>query len=55
MPDITGMTISPPMFRYWGKADPSYAGEPKWHPWLKCDCDGESAIGHEEREWIKRQ
>jgi len=19
-------------FRYWGKADPSYAGEPKWHP-----------------------
>lgn len=26
------MTISPPMFRYWGKADPNYAGEPKWHP-----------------------
>lgn len=20
------------MFRYWGKADPNYPGEPKWHP-----------------------
>ena len=20
------------IFRYWGKADPAYAGEPKWHP-----------------------
>jgi len=19
-------------FRYWGKADPKYQGEPKWHP-----------------------
>ena len=19
-------------FRYWGKADPNYSGEPKWHP-----------------------
>jgi len=19
-------------FRYWGKADPNYPGEPKWHP-----------------------
>jgi CRISPR-associated endonuclease/helicase Cas3 len=21
-----------PYFRYWGKADPNYPGEPKWHP-----------------------
>jgi hypothetical protein len=20
------------MFHYWGKADPSYPGTPKWHP-----------------------
>ena len=20
------------IFRYWGKADPNYPGEPKWHP-----------------------
>ncbi len=20
------------LFRYWGKADPAYAGDPKWHP-----------------------
>lgn len=22
----------PSYFRYWGKADPAYPGEPKWHP-----------------------
>lgn len=21
-----------PFFKYWGKADPNYPGEPKWHP-----------------------
>ena len=24
--------IPPPYFKYWGKADENYAGEPKWHP-----------------------
>jgi len=23
---------TPSYFRYWGKADPNYSGEPKWHP-----------------------
>lgn len=24
--------MSDSYFRYWGKADPRYVGEPKWHP-----------------------
>jgi CRISPR-associated endonuclease/helicase Cas3 len=27
-----GMSRPEGYFRYWGKADPSYQGEPKWHP-----------------------
>ena len=26
------MKDTPSYFRYWGKADPNYPGEPKWHP-----------------------
>jgi CRISPR-associated endonuclease/helicase Cas3 len=26
------MSEIPTYFRYWGKADPNYEGEPKWHP-----------------------
>lgn len=26
------MSAQAPYFRYWGKADPNYPGEPKWHP-----------------------
>ena len=26
------MSELPDYFRYWGKADPKYSGEPKWHP-----------------------
>jgi hypothetical protein len=27
-----GMSKPEGYFRYWGKADPDYPGEPKWHP-----------------------
>ncbi len=27
-----GETTNEQIFRYWGKADPNYPGEPKWHP-----------------------
>ena len=26
--------VIPSYFRYWGKADPKYPGEPKWHEYL---------------------
>lgn len=32
--------------RYWGKADPSYPGEPKWHPLLQ-HCLDVAAVGAE--------
>jgi len=28
------MDVSSACFRYWGKADPDYSGEPKWHPFV---------------------
>ena len=28
------MDVSSVCFRYWGKADPDYPGEPKWHPFV---------------------
>jgi CRISPR-associated endonuclease/helicase Cas3 len=31
-------------FRYWGKADPNYSGEPKWHP-LAYHCLDVAAVG----------
>ncbi len=27
-----GMNKPEGYFRYWGKADPKYPGQPKWHP-----------------------
>jgi len=30
--DDEEMKEPPTYFRYWGKADPNYPGEPKWHP-----------------------
>ena len=33
-------------FHYWGKADPHYAGEPKWHP-LVFHCLDVAAVGVE--------
>ena len=36
----------PSYFRYWGKADPSYPGEPKWHP-LVYHCLDVAAVGGE--------
>ncbi len=34
------------LFRYWGKADPAYVGEPKWHP-LAYHCLDVAAVGVE--------
>jgi CRISPR-associated endonuclease/helicase Cas3 len=34
------------LFRYWGKADPKYSGEPKWHP-LAYHCLDVAAVGVE--------
>ena len=40
------MTDSVPgYFKYWGKADPSYEGEPKWHP-LVYHCLDVAAVGY---------
>lgn len=36
----------PSYFRYWGKADPTYAGEQKWHP-LVYHCLDVAAVGVE--------
>lgn len=36
----------PPYFRYWGKADPKYPGEQKWHP-LVYHCLDVAAVGFE--------
>ena len=33
-------------WRYWGKADPNYAGFPKWHP-LAYHCLDVAAVGIE--------
>jgi len=33
-------------FQYWGKADPNYSGEPKWHP-LAYHCLDVAAVGSE--------
>lgn len=35
-------------FRYWGKADPSYEGDPKWHP-LPYHCLDVAAEGSQRR------
>lgn len=35
----------PAYFRYWGKANPNYPGEPKWHP-LVYHCLDVAAVGH---------
>ncbi|MCC7083149.1 MAG: CRISPR-associated endonuclease Cas3'', partial [Burkholderiales bacterium] len=37
-------------FRYWGKADPVYPGDPKWHP-LAYHCLDVAAVG---REYLRR-
>ena len=37
---------NPDLFRYWGKADPSYPGDPKWHP-LIYHCLDVAAVGVE--------
>lgn len=34
------------LFRYWGKADPTYPGEPKWHL-LAYHCLDVAAVGVE--------
>lgn len=39
-------TQLPGYFRYWGKADPKYAGEQKWHP-LMYHCLDVAAVGVE--------
>ncbi len=31
-------------YQYWGKADPNYPGEPKWHP-LVYHCLDVAAVG----------
>lgn len=36
----------PKLFQYWGKADPKYQGEPKWHP-LVYHCLDVAAVGVE--------
>ena len=46
MSENLNITTSPHMFRYWGKADPNYAGEPKWHP-LVYHCMDVAAVGIE--------
>ncbi len=45
------MTSDSALFRYWGKADPAYAGEPKWHP-LAYHCLDVAACG---RVLLRRQ
>ncbi|MFZ5569202.1 MAG: CRISPR-associated helicase Cas3' [Thermodesulfobacteriota bacterium] len=37
-------TMVPGYFNYWGKADPNYIGEPKWHP-LVYHCLDVAAVG----------
>lgn len=37
-------SMSDSYFRYWGKADPRYVGEPKWHP-LACHSLDVAAVG----------
>ncbi|MFM9969935.1 MAG: CRISPR-associated helicase Cas3', partial [Burkholderiales bacterium] len=44
------MTINKSFMPYWGKADPNYAGEPKWHP-LAFHCLDVAAVG---REYLHR-
>jgi len=39
------MTEIPAYFRYWGKADPKYEGDPKWHP-LVYHCLDVAAVGY---------
>ena len=36
------------LFRYWGKADPAYPGEPKWHPLVYHSLDV-AAVGSQRR------
>ena len=38
------MNNHPSYFKYWGKADPNYPGEPKWHP-LVYHCLDVAAVG----------
>jgi len=38
------MEKTPTYFKYWGKADPKYEGEPKWHP-LVYHCLDVAAVG----------
>ena len=38
------MNNHPTYFKYWGKADPNYPGEPKWHP-LVYHCLDVAAVG----------
>jgi CRISPR-associated endonuclease/helicase Cas3 len=38
----------PTYFRYWGKADPKYEAEPKWHP-LVYHCLDVAAVGSQQR------
>lgn len=38
------MKKTPTYFKYWGKADPKYEGEPKWHP-LVYHCLDVAAVG----------
>lgn len=47
---------SPPSLSYWGKADPAYAGDPKWHP-LAYHCLDVAAVGVEflQRAPVSRQ
>jgi len=36
----------PDYFKYWGKADPNYHGEPKWHR-LVYHCLDVAAVGNQ--------
>lgn len=36
------------IYRYWGKADPNYPGEPKWHS-LVYHCLDVAAVGSPQR------
>ncbi len=40
------MTSDSALLKYWGKADPAYPGEPKWHP-LAYHCLDVAAVGVE--------
>ena len=46
MLEMIHATTKPEIFRYWGKADPAYPGEPKWHP-LAYHCLDVAAVGSE--------